>query len=59
MVPPSLIGHQFPMRLQNDSIEVFESVLDVNTHRIAKPERNDINDVASMVDILGHTGGVL
>lgn len=59
MISSALICHQFSMGLKDYSVEIFEAIFHINTHGIAKPQRNDVDHVATVIDVFGHAWGVL
>ena len=54
MISSALICHQFSMGLKDYSVEIFEAIFHINTHGIAKPQRNDVDHVATVIDVFGH-----
>jgi len=61
MITATLIGHQFPVRLNDDRVEIFDvSVLRIGEHGVAGSQRHGVGERRSLLDVvLGHAGRLL
>ena len=44
MVPPALVGHKFPVRLNNYCVEVFDAFNNICGHSVAGSQGEDVGD---------------
>ena len=46
------------MRLQDNCVEKFYTILHIHTHGVTKSEWNYISDLAFVIDVFSHTSGI-
>jgi len=59
VVPSALVRYQFPVGLYNDGVEVLDARLHLCGHGVTGPQRYHVHNLALLVNVLRHTGGVL